>query len=193
MKERFEQLRRWMESREGEHLEFKEDKGRFDFEELVKYCCALANERGGRIVLGVTDKRPRRVVGSAAFRTLERTTAGLVDRLHLRVEVEELAHPDGRVVIFHVPGRPVGMPVQYKGAYWMRGGDGLVPMTPDMLHEFSPRRSQISPRWFAPAPGWKTSTPPPSTCSGLDGRRRVVVRSLQESRRRSYSKTPSFL
>jgi len=133
MKERLEQLRRWMESREGEHLEFKEAKARFDFEELVKYCCALANERGGRIVLGVTDKRPRRVVGSAAFRTLERTTAGLVDRLHLRVEVEELAHPDGRVVIFHVPGRPVGMPVQYKGAYWMRGGDGLVPMTPDML------------------------------------------------------------
>ena len=72
-----------MESREGEHLEFKEAKARFDFEELVKYCCALANERGGRIVLGVTDKRPRRVVGTAAFRTLERTTAGLVDRLHL--------------------------------------------------------------------------------------------------------------
>lgn len=133
MKECLEQLRRWMESREGEHLEFKEAKARFDFEELVKYCCALANERGGRIVLGVTDRRPRRVVGTAAFRTLERTTAGLVDRLHLRVEVEELAHPDGRVVIFHVPGRPVGMPVQYKGAYWMRGGDGLVPMTPDML------------------------------------------------------------
>ena len=37
MKEHLEQLRRWMESREGEHLEFKEAKARFDFEELVKW------------------------------------------------------------------------------------------------------------------------------------------------------------
>lgn len=55
MKERLEQLARWMAAREDEHLEFKEAKHRFDFELLVKYCCALANERGGRIVLGVTD------------------------------------------------------------------------------------------------------------------------------------------
>lgn len=133
MKERLEQLRAWMEGREDEHLEFKEAKARFDFEELVKYACALANERGGRMILGVTDKRPRRVVGTAAFQNLEQTKAGLVERLHLRVEVEELARPDGRVVVFHVPSRPVGMPVQYKGAYWMRAGDGLAPMTPDML------------------------------------------------------------
>jgi ATP-dependent DNA helicase RecG len=133
MKERLEQLRTWMEAREDEHLEFKEAKARFDFEELVKYSCALANERGGRIILGVTDKRPRRVVGTAAFQNPERTTAGLVERLHLRVEVEELGHPDGRVLVFHVPSRPVGTPVQYKGAYWMRAGDGLAPMTPDML------------------------------------------------------------
>lgn len=133
MKERLEQLRRWMQEREDEHLEFKEAKDRYDFEELVRYCCALANERGGRVILGVTDKRPRRVVGTNAFQAIERTAAGLVERLHLRVEVEEFPHPDGRMVIFHVPSRPVGMPIQYKGAYWMRGGDGLVPMTPDML------------------------------------------------------------
>lgn len=133
MKERLEQLRRWMEAREDEHLEFKEAKTRYDFEELVKYCCALANERGGRIILGVTDRHPRRVVGTDAFRTLERTTAGLVERLRLRMDAEELFHPDGRVIVFHVPSRPVGMPIHYKGAYWMRGGDGLVPMTPDML------------------------------------------------------------
>lgn len=50
---------------EGEHIEFKEAKRRFDFEELVNYCVALANEGGGRIVLGVTDKLPRKVVGTA--------------------------------------------------------------------------------------------------------------------------------
>ncbi|NJL72173.1 MAG: ATP-binding protein [Candidatus Competibacteraceae bacterium] len=46
---------------EHEHLEFKEANHRFDFEKLVHYCVAFANEGGGKIVLGVTDKPPRRV------------------------------------------------------------------------------------------------------------------------------------
>jgi len=59
-----EQLEEILYSREGEHCEFKEAKSRYDFEKLVKYCAALANEGGGNFVLGVTDKRPRRVVGT---------------------------------------------------------------------------------------------------------------------------------
>lgn len=118
---------------EGSHLEFKEAKQNFHFEELVKYCAALANEGGGKIILGVTDKKPRRVVGSQAFTDLERTRQGLVERLHLRCDAEEFPHPNGRVLISHAPPRPVGMPIQYQGAYWMRSGDALVPMTPDML------------------------------------------------------------
>ncbi len=37
-----DQLQKWMEGEEDEHLEFKEAKNHFDFENLVKYCCALA-------------------------------------------------------------------------------------------------------------------------------------------------------
>ena len=118
---------------EDEHLEFKEAKNRFDFEELVKYCCAMANEGGGHVILGVTDRRPRRVVGSKAFADLQRTKLGILERLHLRVDGWEVAHADGRVICFAIPGRPVGVPIQYNGAYWMRGGESLVPMTPDML------------------------------------------------------------
>lgn len=128
-----EQLQVWMDAKENEHLEFKEAKNHSDFEELVKYCVALANEGGGQMILGVTDKVPRRVVGTAACDPLERTKAGLIERIHLRVDAEVFAHPNGRVLIFHVPSRPIGMPIQYKGAYWMRGGEELVPMTADML------------------------------------------------------------
>jgi ATP-dependent DNA helicase RecG len=128
-----QQLQQWMDGRENEHLEFKEAKNNFHFEKLLKYCAALANEGGGKMVLGVTDKKPRRVVGSNAFDSLERTKAGLIERLRLRVEAEELSHSNGRVTIFHVPARPVGMPIPVDGAYWMRGGEDLVPMTPDML------------------------------------------------------------
>ena len=128
-----EQLSAWMKAGENEHLEFKEAKNRFDFEKLVQYCLALANEGGGRIVLGVTDSRPRQVVGTQAFLELERTKAGILERLHLRISADVVNHPDGRVLVFTAPSRPIGMPVQYRGAYWMRGGEDLVPMTPDVL------------------------------------------------------------
>ena len=122
-----------MRSNEDEHLEFKEAKSSYEFEELVKYCAALANERGGKFILGVTNRRPRRVVGSNAFQDLERTKLGIVDRLRLRVDAEIINHPDGRVVVFHVPSRPIGMPIGNKGAFWMRSGESLVPMTPDVI------------------------------------------------------------
>jgi len=126
-------LQGWLDSRESEHLEFKEAKNNFHFDKLVKYCAALANEGGGSIVLGVTDRIPRKIVGSQVFRDLERTKAGLIDRLRLRIEAEEINDPAGRVLVFTAPPRPLGVPIPVDGAYWMRAGEELVPMTPDML------------------------------------------------------------
>lgn len=127
------QLQDLLGSRESEHLEFKEAKNSYEFEDLVKYCVALANERGGKFVLGISDKLPRKIVGSHAFPDVDQTKASVSDRLHLRVDAQVIQHTDGRVVVFEVPSRPIGMPIQYKGAYWMRSGQNLVPMTPDQL------------------------------------------------------------
>ena len=129
----FQKLQEWMDADEGEHLEFKEAKANFHFDKLLKYCAALANEGGGHFILGVTDKKPRRVVGSQAFADLQRAKAGLIERLRLRIDAEELAHPDGRIVVITVPSRPLGMPITVEGAYWMRSGQDLAPMTPDLL------------------------------------------------------------
>jgi ATP-dependent DNA helicase RecG len=128
-----DELKAWLGAEEGARFEFKEAKTNFHFDRLVQYATAIANEGGGKIVLGVTDSRPRKVVGTKAFVTAERTKQGLIDRLRLRFEVEEMSHPHGRVVIVHVPARPLGMPVHDHGTYWMRSGDSLVPMAPDML------------------------------------------------------------
>ena len=127
------ELQIWLDAEENEHLEFKEAKERYDFEKLVKYCVALANEGGGTIILGVTDQRPRHVVGSQAFPDLERTKSGLINRLHLRIDAAAIQHDDGRVLVFSVPSRPLGIPIHYHGAYWMRSGEDLAPMTPDFL------------------------------------------------------------
>ena len=121
-----EQLLQWLSEPEGLHLEFKEANQRFDFERLLKYCVALANEGGGKVVLGVTDKRPRRIVGSKAFDPPERTEAGLHQRLGHRIPVEEMVLPEGRVLVVHVPARLPGTAWEIGGCYYKRAGDDLA-------------------------------------------------------------------
>lgn len=127
------ELHRLMKDEENERLECKEAKGNYDFRSLAKYCAAIANEGGGYVILGVTDRLPRRVVGSNAFRDLNGTKANLCRELSLRIGVDEIEHADGRVLVFRIPSRPRGMPVQYRGAYWMRAGDAPVGMNPQQL------------------------------------------------------------
>lgn len=126
-------LERWFLASEDEHLEFKEARNRFDVEELTRYCGALANEGGGHVVLGVTDVRPRIVVGTSAFEDVNRLKSGLMERVTLRIDVTELAHPAGRVLVVSVPSRHLGVPILVRGAAWMRRGEDLVPMTPDLM------------------------------------------------------------
>ena len=118
---------------EGEHVEFKEAKNNFHFEKLVDYCVALANEGGGKMIFGVTDKSPRKVVGTQAFDVPEKTVAGIHERIQLKVMWHEVAHPDGRVLVFEIPSRPIGHPLHYEGRFWMRAGEELVAMSPDQL------------------------------------------------------------
>lgn len=139
------QLHEWTTEIEGEHFEFKEARNHFSFEELAKYCCAFANEGGGRVVLGVTNLRPRRVVGTAAFAQPEETRKRLIDALRLSIGVLEIPHTAGRVLVFEVPAHPVGVPIKCDGKYWSREADSLVPMSEEKLrhifaesgHDFS--------------------------------------------------------
>lgn len=121
-----EQLQHWLDEPEGVRLEFKEAKNAYEFDNLVKYCVALANEGGGKIILGVTDRRPRAIVGTKAFAEPGRTEAGIHKRLGHRVPVEELRTPEGRVLVVHVPGRLPGMAWDIDGRYLKRAGDELT-------------------------------------------------------------------
>ena len=126
------ELNNLLNAPEGENYEFKEAKNRYDFEEAVKYCCALSNSGGGKLILGVTDKRPRKIVNTNAFEQPERTRKGLMDRLHIRIDFQIYQTEDGRVLVFDVASRPSGLPVQTKGIAWWRDGESLVPMPEDI-------------------------------------------------------------
>jgi ATP-dependent DNA helicase RecG len=127
-----QQFEDWLNKNESEHLEFKKAQDGFSTEELLKYCCALANEKGGKLVLGVTDKKPRIVVGSQAFLNLDKIKEQL-SNLALRIDIDILDYHGKRILIFDVPSRPFGVPKKIKDVYWMRRGESLVAMTEDML------------------------------------------------------------
>ncbi len=131
-----EQIDIWRNTHaETQNLEFKEAKTQFDNKKLYQYCVALANEGGGYLVLGITDKSPRLVVGSSAFQSPETMASKLFTNLGFRVDIEAVKHPEGRVVVFQVPSRPKGTAYHHKGSYLMRSGEELVPMSEDQLRK----------------------------------------------------------
>ena len=132
---KIETIEELLKAKEGEQYQFKEAKTSFSFDEAVKCCCALANCGGGKLVFGITDKRPRQVVGSSAFEQPERTRKGLMDKLHVMVDFQLYGHESERVLVFYVASHPVGLPVQVDGVAWWYDGDSLITMPQDTLRE----------------------------------------------------------
>jgi ATP-dependent DNA helicase RecG len=131
-----EQIDIWRQSpSEHQRLEFKEAKTQFDNRKLYEYCIALANEGGGILLLGIADKLPRPVVGTQAFNNPVAMAEKLFAAIGFRVDIEEVAHPDGRVLVFHIPSRPRGTAYHLDGKYLMRSGEALVPMSEDQLRK----------------------------------------------------------
>lgn len=134
------------EPSEHRRLEFKEAKSSFSRSRLCKYCVALANAGGGHLILGVTDEPPRRVAGTEAFvgklATIEHE---VLQKTEVCVTADELAHPDGRVLVFAIPGRPRGSAYRYEGAYWMRVGESTVVMPDQQLREIF---AETQPGWL---------------------------------------------
>jgi predicted HTH transcriptional regulator len=130
---------------EHQRLEFKEAKQQFDTRKLHEYCVALANEGGGVLLLGIADKPPRQVVSTQAFPNTVSAAEKLFRAVGFRVDIEDVAHPDGRVLVFHIPSRPRGTAYNLEGKYLMRAGEALVPMSEDQLRRIF---SEGQPDWL---------------------------------------------
>lgn len=128
------QIEHWLTvPKETENLEFKEAKNGFDREKLYRYCVAIANERGGYLVLGLANDPPRAVVGTKAFPDLSGLKSDIRINIKLNVEIFETLRDNKRVVAVKIPSRPSGTAYEFKGSYLMRSGESLVPMTEDRL------------------------------------------------------------
>ncbi len=85
------------------------------------------------------------MVGTQAFGDTIATSERLFHALGFRVDLEQVAHPDGRVLVFHIPARPRGTAYHLDGAYLMRSGEELVPMSEDQLRRIF---SEGEPDWL---------------------------------------------
>ncbi len=128
-------------NKETEHIEFKLAERKFSFDSgkksLCGYIVALANEGGGRLVFGVTDKKPRIVRGTNAFKNTDKLEKSLYHKLKRRITVSKLSVNGKRVLIIDIPSRPIGEALELEGQYLMRVRDALVPMSPDKLKEIN--------------------------------------------------------
>lgn len=166
-------------AKEGEQIQFKEAKRRFDSDEAAQICCALANCGGGMLVLGITDKRPRKVVGSEAFDQPERTRKGLIDKLKVMVDFQILNDPEGRrVLVFSVASRPMGLPVQVDGVAWWYEGDSLIPMPENVRRRIYEETGIDFSGSICTKPNSPTLMKPPSMHSVKNGLGKVAISAM---------------
>ena len=121
---------------EHENLEFKEAKNNFDSRDRADYCAAIANMGGGKLLLGISKRR--KVIGTNVYSgTINQVPQEVYQDLDITVLVDEVQHPNGRVVIFDIPARPVGQRVRSNGHYTypIRRGESLGEMDDTMTRE----------------------------------------------------------
>ena len=124
-----------------DHVEFKEAKHNYPFAGgerreakerrhcVLGYVVALANEHGGRLVLGMADEYPHAVVGSDfAMGEEGQLVDEIYKRLYIRVRSEVLFEGDKRVLVINVPSRPLGKALRFEGVPLMRTGESLREM-----------------------------------------------------------------
>lgn len=162
---------------ENEVVEFKEAKNGYDFTKLGKYFSALSNEANLKrqssawLVFGVNDQR--KVVGSnyrPVRKDLDSLKGEIANKTTNRitfVEIHEIEHANGRVVMFQIPAAPKGIPIAFDGHYYGRDGEELSPLN---LEEIERIRAQSG------VEDWSAVVVPGATLDDLDAEALAVAR-----------------
>jgi len=142
---------------ENEVLEFKEAKNTFHFDEIGQYFSALSNEANLKdvatawIVFGVNDKRE--IVGSR-FRPQPKDLHSLKHEIATHTtnnisfaEIHEVQENGKRVLLFEIPAAPQATPVAFKGHWYGRDGESLVPLNLQKIERI--RAQAVSKDWSA--------------------------------------------
>lgn len=97
-----------------------------------------------RKVVGTAYRSPKSHPG--ALESLKAEIAQHTALAATFVRVLDIAHPDGRVVMFEIPAAAKSVPMSWKGHFYGRDGESLVPLKP---HEYEAIKGQNSVDWSA--------------------------------------------
>lgn len=124
------ELRRLMSERETEAVEFKPKI--LKRHEIAEYAVGIGNAGGGYLVMGVTDRLPRRIkpVDIPSNEELQKIRESVADGAQIHITLETVMTSEGAILVAHIPSRPQGTPLHTRaGKYLIRLGDGLRGMT----------------------------------------------------------------
>lgn len=171
-------------SAENEVVEFKEAKNSYDFTKLGRYFSALCNEANLKrqpsawLVFGVNDRR--QVVGSvyrAARKDLDSLKGEIANKCTNRItfiEIHEVQHPQGRVLLFEIPAAPKGLPIAFDGHYYGRDGEELSPLNLEEIERIRGAQSMVE--------DWSAFTVRDASLADLDEEALAVARQNYKSK-----------
>ena len=169
---------------ETEIVEFKIAKESYDFDKIGKYFSAMSNEANLRekscawLIFGVENTK-HQIVGSR-YRTnrkdLDSLKKEICDKITNNIsfiEIYELHHPDGRVIMFQIPAAPQGIPVAYEGFYYGRANESLVALNIEKIERI---RNQVLNR------DWSRNIIPGGTFEHLD--KEAIVKAREQYKKK---------
>jgi ATP-dependent DNA helicase RecG len=154
---------------ENETVEFKEAKNGYDFTKLGKYFSALSNEANLKhqsnawLLFGVADNR--QVVGTnfrLERKKLDSLKGEIANKTTNRItfiEIHEVPHEKGRVILFEIPAAPKGLPIAFEGHYYGRDGEELGSLNLEKIERI---RSQVT------RSDWSAEAVPGASIDDLD-------------------------
>ena len=100
---------------------------------ILGYVAALCNEGGGRIVIGMHDAYPHKVVGTKqCLNAIGQLESDIYRDMGIRPDIYELYEDKetktGRVLVIEVPPHPIGKVYKFEDVPLMRVGEELKPM-----------------------------------------------------------------
>lgn len=100
---------------------------------ILGYVAALCNEGGGRIVIGMHDNYPHKVIGTKqCLNGIGQLESDIYRDMGIRPYIYELYEDEntksGRVLVIEVPPHPIGKVFKFEDVALMRVGEELKPM-----------------------------------------------------------------
>ena len=154
---------------ENEVVEWKEAKNSFGFEELGKYFSALSNEanlkgeksawlvfgvKNNKDLVGTNYKNNKVELNKLKFGISEQTTSNITF-----IEIHIVIKDGKRIILFEIPSAPKGIPIAWKGHFYARNNESLVPLSLEKIERIR-SQSRIE--------DWSAQICPKATIKDLD-------------------------